>query len=167
MSQYLNEYAPSSVELGAQLDALINKYDLKSLAAFDAYGASLRGITDTATYDVEKVMSLQKMKQDIQQTNVNNMLANNGMALSGINYTDLNTMLSSGDISPTDYSTMAGYMQSLGIAKLQNMGRPTPEDISLYNTLLEKNVSPQQAIATITAKNPSRYSQSSLTGKVE
>lgn len=158
MSQYLNEYAPSSVELWAQLDAITDKYGIMSQNALNTYMTNLRGITDTMAYDTEKVMSLQKMKQDIQQTNVNNMLANNGMALSGINYTDLNTMLSSGDISPTDYSTMAGYMQSLGISQLQKMWVPTAEDISLYNTLLEKNVSPQQAIATITAQNPSRYS---------
>lgn len=159
MSQYLNQYAPSSVELGSQLDAITDKYGIMSQNALNTYMTNLRGITDTMTYDTEKVMSLQKMKQDIQQTNVNNMLANNGMALSGITYTDLNNMLSAGDISPTDYSSMAGYMKSLGISQLQKMWVPTAEDISLYNTLLEKNVSPQQAIATITAKNPSRYSQ--------
>jgi hypothetical protein len=33
------------------------------------------------TYDTEKALQLESMKQQIQQTNVSNLLSNNGMAL--------------------------------------------------------------------------------------
>jgi hypothetical protein len=77
LNQYLNEYAPSSSELTRKLDELTDKFGIESQAAFNNYLTNLRGITDTMTYDTEKIMTLQDMKQKLQQTNVNNMLKDN------------------------------------------------------------------------------------------
>lgn len=95
MAQYLNQYAPSSSELTRQLDEITNKYGIMSQEAFAKYTGNLRGITDTMTYDTEKVMQLQTMRQTLQQTTVQNLLKDNGMALAGISYNDLSTMLKS------------------------------------------------------------------------
>ncbi len=157
MSQYLNQYAPSSSELTRKLNELEDYFWVKSQEAFAKYTANLRWITDTMTYDTEKFLQLEWMKQQLQQTNVKNLLANNGMALAWINYWDLQTMLQSWDISPMDYTAMTWYMKTLWISSLQSMGTPTPQDLSLYNQLLEQWMTPQQAITTVTSTNPSRF----------
>lgn len=164
LSQYLNQYAPSSSELTRKLNELEDKFSAKSQDAISKYMANLRGITDTMTYDTEKALQLEWMKQQLQQTNVKNMLANNGAALAWINYWDLSTMLKSWDISPTDYTAMAWYMKTLWISSLQSMWVPTPQDFALYDQMLEQWMTPQQAIASITSSNPSRYSLSWWSG---
>jgi hypothetical protein len=93
MSQYLNQYAPSSTELTRKLETITDKYGIMSQKAFSDYTANLRGITDTMTYDTEKVMQLQTMRQTLQQTTVQNLLKDNGMALAGVSYNDLSAML--------------------------------------------------------------------------
>jgi hypothetical protein len=47
-------------------------------------------------------------------------------------------MLTSGDISPTDYTAMTGYMKTLGMTSLQSMGTPNQQDFALYNQMLEQ-----------------------------
>lgn len=157
MSQYLNEFAPSSTELERKLNDITNKYGLLSQDAFAKYNENIRGITDTMTYDTEKIMELQQKKQTLQQVTVWKLLADNGMALAGLSKNDLQTMVQNGTISNTDYSAMTGYMKSLGIATLQSKWVPTQEDISLYTSLLDSWVSPQQAITTVMSKSPNRY----------
>lgn len=164
--QYLNEYAPSSSELTRKLNELEDKFAIKSQQAFQLYTQNLRGITDTMTYDTEKALQIEWMKQQLQQTNVNNLLANNGMALAWINYWDLSTMLKNWDISPTDYTAMAGYMKTLGISQLQSMGIPTPQDFELYNQMLEQWMTPQQAIQAVIGSAPSRFSQSTTDANI-
>jgi len=164
LSQYLNEYAPSSTELTRKLDELDDKFGTESQQAFNMYLSNLRGITDTMTYDTEKVMQLQSMKQQLQQTSVQNLLQDNWAALAGISYNDLNTMLKSGDISAADYTTMTGYMKTLGMSTLQKLGIPNQQDFALYNQMLDQGSSPQQAIAAITSANPTRFTTSTNTG---
>jgi len=130
--QYLNEYAPSSSELTRKLNELEDTFAVKSQQALQLYTQNLRGITDTMTYDTEKALQLESMKQQIQQTNVSNLLSNNGMALAWINYWDLTTMLQSWDISPSDYTMMAGSMKTLGISSLQSMWIPTPRFCAIW-----------------------------------
>lgn len=158
MSQYLNEYAPSSTELERKLNDITNKYGILSQDAFAKYRENIQWITDVMTYDTEKIMELQQKKQTLQQVTVWNLLADNGMALAGLSKNDLQSMVQNGTISNADYSAMTGYMQSLGIATLQSKGVPTQEDISLYTSLLDSWVSPQQAITTVMSRSPSRYS---------
>ena len=157
LSTYLAEYAPSSSELTRKLDELDNKFGLESQEAFNNYLKNLQWITDTMTYDTEKALKLDQLKQNLQQTNITNLMANNGAALAWISYSDLSTMLQKWDISPTDYTSMTWYMKTLWLSSLQSLGTPTQDDISLYNSLLSQNVSPQQALATVVAKNPSRF----------
>jgi hypothetical protein len=38
---------------------------------------NLRGITDTLNYDTEKMLELQTTQQNLQQTNVSNLLQDN------------------------------------------------------------------------------------------
>ncbi len=163
--QYLNEYAPSSSELTRKLNELEDKFAIKSQQAFQMYTQNLRGITDTMTYNTEKVLQIEWMKQQLQQTNVNNLLANNGMALAWINYWDLSTMLKSWDISPTDYTAMAGYMKTLGISQLQSMWIPAPQDFALYNQMLEQGMTPQQAISAVVNNNPDRFQKAAKWGE--
>ena len=70
MSQYLNEFAPSSTELERKLNDITNKYGLLSQDAFAKYTENIRGITDTMTYDTEKIMELQQKQQTLQQVTV-------------------------------------------------------------------------------------------------
>ena len=42
MSQYLNEYSPSSTELSRKLDDITNKYGIMSQDAFGKYTSNLR-----------------------------------------------------------------------------------------------------------------------------
>ena len=157
LSTYMNTYMPSSSELTRKLDELDAKFGNESQLAFNNYLKNLQWITDTMTYDTEKSLKLDQLKQNLQQTSVKNLMENNWAALAWINFSDLKTMLSSWDISPTDYTSMVWYMKTLWLSSLQSLGTPTSEDISLYNSLLAQDVSPQQALASVVAKSPSRF----------
>lgn len=157
LSTYMNTYMPSSSELTRKLDELDSRFGNESQLAFNNYLKNLQWITDTMTYDTEKALKLDQLKQNLQQTNITNLMANNGAALAWINFSDLKSMLQSWDISPVDYTSMVWYMKTLWLSSLQSLGTPTSEDISLYNSLLAQDVSPQEALSTVISKNPSRF----------
>lgn len=157
LSQYINEYAPSSSELTRKLNALSDKFGNESQQAFNTYLWNLRGITDTMTYDTEKMLNLQQLKQNLQQTSVTNLLKDNGAALAGISMNQLSTMLQNWDISSSDYVTMSWYMKSLGMQTLQSLWVPTQEDFALYNQMIDQWSTPSDAIASITSRSPGRF----------
>jgi hypothetical protein len=84
------------------------------------------------------MLELQTTQQNLQQTNVSNLLQDNWAALASMDYTKLWEMLQSWQISPTDYSTMSWYMQTLWISQLQTMWAVQPQDIQYHNSEDEK-----------------------------
>jgi len=158
LNQYLMEYAPSSEELTRKLNDIDEKFAVESQQAFNMYLSNLRWITDTLTYDTEKMLELQGTQQELQQTNVSNLLQNNWAALSGMNYQWLSEMLQNGTISPTDYSTMTWYMNTLGVSALQSMWVPTQQDLQMYNSFLDQDMTPSQAINAVAQQSWGRLS---------
>lgn len=159
INTYLWDMSMSSEFLTRKLREVANKYWILSNQAIQEYNKTMRDDVDTMTYKTEKMLNLQTKQQYLQQTNVTNLLKDNWAALAWINYDSLNTMLLKWDISPTDIVTMKWYMSSIWISTLQSMWIPTKQDIQLYNSLLDQNMTPSQAITAVTSASPDRFTQ--------
>lgn len=164
LNKYLLEYSPTSTELQRKIEDLQEKYYVATNATIESYQQNMRDAVDTMTYGTEKVLAMQQMKQDLQQTTVSNMLANNWAALAWISYDQLWTLLTDWEISSADYMSMVGNMKTLWISTLQSMWVPTPQDLQLYNQMLESGMTPQQSITAVTSANPTRFTQAADTG---
>jgi len=160
LNQYLLDSSPTSDTLTRKLRKIKDKYGIQSFEARKAYNEAMKWDVDVMTYATEKALKLQQSMQNLQQTNVSNLLANNGLALQGMTYNQLGEMLTSWELSQSDYGLMKWYMQTLWLNMLQNSWAMQPQDAEMYNGLLAQGYTPAQAIQAVKAKNPTRFTQS-------
>jgi len=158
LSSYLHEVSPSSTEMSRRLRELEDDFDNKSLDVIAKYHDTSKKAVDDMYYKTEKLLELEQTQQNLQQTNVTNLLQNNWAALAGLSYNNLSEMLQQGTISPTDYSTMTWYMNTLWVSALQSMWVPTQQDLQMYNSFLDQNMTPSQAINAVAQASWGRLS---------
>jgi hypothetical protein len=153
---FLN-YAPTEEALTRKLENIKNEYWILSQDAYTKYLGNLEWIKDNMYYDSDKLFEYEKNRQELEQYTTDNLYRNNWEALAWMTYWDIDTLVANNRISSDLWETIKWQQYALWVNKLKEYWTPTPSDMSLYKTLLDKWLNPEEAMAQVVSNNKANY----------